>query len=178
MVHLAAGREGICDSALCLGINNTVSRFFCGGEFGPGLSDAIVCTTVEVEEDPSMPRLRRIASRLAYFLVSCGSTGSIYLCVLYAVSRGGSVRGTGLGTTTFVTVIIPDLGVGEDVMGDVEDVWDDDEEEVADVVTDALDELDRLDELDELVGEGVDEEEREAGGRGLAEAVRGGKIVE
>lgn len=85
------------------------------------------------------------------------------------MSRGGSVRGAGLGTITLVTVMMPDLG--EDVVEDVEEVSGVDVEGVEDV-------LSELDELDELAGEGVDVEEREAGGRGLAEAVRGGKIVE
>jgi len=84
--HLITGREGSCDDALCLGINNTVSSFFCGGGFELGPSEITVCTMVEVEEVLSMPRWRRIASLLAYFLASRGNTGSIYLCVLGAVS--------------------------------------------------------------------------------------------
>lgn len=143
------------------------------------------------------------ASRLAYFLASRGSTGSMYRCVLGAVSRGGLVRGAGLGTVIFVTVIMPDRGTGEDVVIDVEGVGDvDGVEEGGDVVVDELDEFDLLEELDELAGEGVDivgdalecnagacvfdnvevtglvTEGREAGGGGLAETVRGGKIVE
>ena len=112
------------------------------------MSEATVCVMVEVEEGLSMPRSRMAASRLAYFLASCGSTGSIYLCVLGAVSRGGLVRGEGLGTIILVTVITPDRGVGEGVVADVDGV-----EEGMDV---AVDELDELDLLDELAGEGVD----------------------
>jgi hypothetical protein len=76
-----------------------------------------------------------------------------------------------LGTIILVTVITPDMGEGEGVVEDVEDVCDDDAEEVADVVVDAL---------GKPAGEGVDvvAEEREARGGGLAEAVRGGNIVE
>jgi len=98
-----------------------------------------------------MPRSRMTASRLAYFLASCGSTGSMYLCVLGAVSRGGLIRGAGLGTIILVTVMIPDRGMGEGVVADVDGV-----EEGMDVVVDELDDLDLLDELDELAGEGVD----------------------
>jgi hypothetical protein len=147
--HLAADRGGSCDDALCLGINNTVSGFFCGGGFGVGWSEAPACAVVEVEEDSSMPRWRMIASRLGYFLASRGSTGSMYLCFLGAGSRGGLVRGAGLGTMILVTVIIPDLGTGEGV---VEEANIGGVEEGVDVaVVDALDELELL---DELVGEG------------------------
>lgn len=184
-------------------MNNTVSGFFGGGGFGVGFPGTTVCVTVEVE-GLSMPRSRRTASRLAYFLASCGSTGSMYLCVLGAVSRGGLVRGVGLGTLILVTVITPDLGAGEGVEADAEDVGDADgiEEGGDAVVVDELDEPDLLEELEELTGEGVgvarDVLERKAGvvvignvevaglvtegrdadGGGLAETVRGGKIVE
>ena len=183
-------------------MNNTVSGFFGGGGFGVGFPGTTVCVTVEVG-GLSMPRSRRTASRLAYFLASCGSTGSMYLCVLGAVSRGGFVRGVGLGTLTLVTVITPDLGAGEGVEADAEDVGDTDGiEEGGDavvVVVDELDEPDLLEELEEPTGEGVGvvrdvldrkagvviignaglvTEGREAGGGGLAETVRGGKIVE
>ena len=98
-----------------------------------------------------MPRSRMTASRLAYFLASCGSTGSMYLCLLGAGSRGGLVRGAGLGTITLVTVIIPDWGMGEGVAADIEGVGDvDGIEEGIGVVTDEL-----LDEFDELSDEGV-----------------------
>ena len=89
-----------------------------------------------------MPRSRMTASRLAYFLASCGSTGSTYPCVLGVVSRGGLVRGAGLGTIILVTVIIPDRGTGEGVVAD-----DDGVGESTGVAAD---------ELDELAGEGVD----------------------
>ena len=176
-----------------------MSGFLGGGGFGVGFPEATVCVRVEVEEGLSP----MTASRLAYFLASRGSTGSMYRCVLGAVSRGGLVRGAGLGTVIFVTVIIPDWGTGEDVVVDVEGVGDvDGVEDGGDVVADELDELDLLEELDELAGEGVDivedvlewnagtcvfdnvevtglvTEGREAGGGGLAETVRGGKIVE
>ena len=171
-----------------------MSGFLGGGGFGVGLPEAIVCVRVEVEGGLSMSRSRMTASRLAYFLASWGSTGSMYLCALGAVSRGGLVRRAGLGTIVFVTVIIPDLGRGEGVVGDVDGV-----EEGGDVV---VDELDLLEEPDELAGEGVNiagdvlewkaggcvfggvevvglvTEGRETGGGGLAETVRGGKIVE
>lgn len=196
--HLAAGREGSCSNALCLGINNTVSGFLDSDGFGVGLPEATVSVTVEVEEGLSMPRSCMIASRLAYFLASWGNTGSMYLCVLGTVSRGGLVGGAGLGTIIFVTVIIPDCGTGEGVMDDVEGVGDvSGVEEGGDVVI--VDELDLLEELDELAGDfvrdvlerkadtgvfgsvevvGLVVEGREAGGGGLAETVRGGKIVE
>jgi hypothetical protein len=105
-----------------------------------------------------------------------------------------------LGTITFVTVMTPDWRTGEGVVTDVEGVGDvDGVEEGGDVV---VDELEPLEELPELAGEGVDvvgdilelragacvfgsaevvglvAEGREAGGGGLAETVRGGKIVE
>ena len=54
---------------------------------------------------------------------------------------------------TFVTVMIPDLGVGGGVVEDVGEVSDDDAEEIVDVVVDGLAELDPLDELGR---EGVD----------------------
>lgn len=176
-----------------------MSGFLGGGGFGVGFPEATVCVRVEVEEGLSP----MTASRLAYFLASRGSTGSMYRCVLGAVSRGGLVRGADLGTVIFVTVIIPDRGTGEDVVVDVEGVGDvDGVEEGGDVVVDELDELDPLEVLDELAGEDVDivgdvlewnagacvfdnvevtglvTEGREAGGGGLAETVRGGKIVE
>jgi len=108
-----------------------------------------------------------------------------------------------LGTIIFVTVITPDWGAGEGVIVDVGGVGDvDDVEEGGDVVVDELDGVDLLEELEELAGEGVDivgdvlewkagacafdsvevtgliTKYREAGGGGLAETVRGGKIVE
>ena len=55
-----------------------------------------------------------------------------------------------MGTIIFETVMMPDLGMGEGVVEGVEEVWDDEAKEVAEVVVDALDEL------DELAGEGVD----------------------
>lgn len=180
-----------------------MSGFLGGGSFGVGSPEATVCVVVEVEEGPSIPRSRMTASRLAYFLASCGSTGSMYLCVLGAVSRGRLVRGAGLGTIIFVTEIIPDLGMGEGVVAGGEVVGDvDDVEEGGDVVVDELDELDLVEELVEFAGEDVDvvgdvlereagavifgrvdavefvTEGREVGGAGLAETVRGGKIVE
>lgn len=177
-------------------MNNTVSGFFGGGSFGVGSPEATGSVMVEVGELLSMPRSRKIASRLAYFLASWGSTGSMYLCFLGTVSRGA-----GLGTIILVTVITPDLEMGRGV-ADEEAGSLDGAEEVVDVVVDAPSELDLLDELDELEGVGVDVvddvwerkaragvfgrveaarmgiEGREAGGRGLAEAVRGGKIAE
>jgi len=106
---------------------------------------------VELDEGFSIPRSRMTASRLAYFLASCGSTGSIYLCLLGVGSRGGLLGGVGLGTIILVTVITPDWGVGEGVVADVEGVGDvDGVEEGMGVVADEL-----LDELDELRGEGV-----------------------
>lgn len=163
--------------------------------------------TVVVEEDLSMPRSRRTASRLAYFLASRGRTGSMYPCFLGVAPRGGLIRGTGLGTITFVTVIIPDFGVGGGIAADVEEVdvdgvVEDAVDIVASVVVDVSSEPDLLEELEEFVDEGVgvmddvrerrvesgvfagvevvgmNIGEREVGGRGLAEAVRGGKIVE
>jgi len=89
--HFAAGRGGTCGNALCLGINNTASGFLGGGGFGVGFPEATVCVRVEVGEGFSTSRSRMTASRLAYFLASWGSTGSMYLCVLGAVSRGGLV---------------------------------------------------------------------------------------
>ena len=180
-----------------------MSGFLGGGGFGVGLPEATVCVRVEVEV-LSMSCSRMTASRLAYFLASWGSTGSMYLCVLGAVSRGGLVRGAGLGTIIFVTVIIPGWGTGEGVVAEVEGVGGiDGIEEGGDVVVvDKPDELDLLEELDELTGEGLDlvgdvlewkagacifdsvgvvglvTEGREVDGGGLAETVRGGKIVE
>jgi len=151
-----------------------------------------------------MPRSRMTASRLACFLASCGSTGSMYLCLFGVGSRGGLVRGAGLGTVILVTVIMPDWGMGEGVVAGVEGVGGvDGVEEGMDV---AADELDLLDELDEVGGEGVGvgvgvgrdvlerkagavvfgsvevvvlvTEGREAGGGGLEETVRGGKMAE
>lgn len=107
--HLATDREGSCEKVLCLGINNTVSGCLGGGGFGVGLPEAACCVTVEFEEGLSTPRSRITASRLAYFLASCGSIGSVYLCLLGADSSGGLVRGTGLGTIVFVIVIMPDF---------------------------------------------------------------------
>lgn len=126
----------------------------------------------------------------------------MYPCVFGVVSRGGLVRGAGLGTIIFVTVITPSRGMGEGVVVDV-DVDDVDcAEEGGDVVVDELDELDPLEELDELAGEGADTagdvfgrgigavifggagvvglvtEGRKVGGGGLADTVLGGKIVE
>lgn len=198
--HLAAGREGSCDDALCLGMNNTVSGFLGGGSFGARSPEATSCVIVEVEDDSSTSRLLMTASRLAYFLASCGSTGSMYLCVLGAVSRGGLVRGAGFGTIILVTVTIPDRGAGEGIVIGIEDLSGvDGVEEGRDVVADELNELDLLEELGEFTGKGVDvvgvalgrkaaavsveaaglvTEGREVGGGGLAEAVRGGKIVE
>ena len=75
----------------------------------------------------------------------------MYLCLLGVGSTGRLVRGAGLGTVILVTVIIPDWGVGEGVVADVEGVDDvDAAEEGIGVVADEL-----LDELDELRGEGV-----------------------
>jgi len=128
----------------------------------------------------------------------------MYLCVLGAVSRGGLVRGAGLGTIIFVTVITPDLGTGEGVVAGGEVVGEvDGVEEGGDVVVDELDELGLVEELVELAGECMDvvgdvlerkagavlfggrahvvgfvTAGREVGGAGLAETVRGGKIVE
>lgn len=66
----------------------------------------------------------------------------MYLCVFGVVSRGGLVRGAGLGTIIFVTVIIPGWGMGEGVVTDVEDVGNfDSAEEGGDVVADELDGL-------------------------------------
>jgi len=96
---------------------------------------------VELDEGLSIPRSRMTASRLAYFLASCGSTGSIYFCLLGVGSRGGA----GLGTMILVTVMIPDLGVGDGVVAGVDGVG-----EGIGVVTDEL-----FDELDELRGVGV-----------------------
>jgi hypothetical protein len=121
----------------------------------------------------------------------------MYLCVLGTLSRGGLVPGTSFGTITLVTVMMPDLGAGEGVVAGVQ-VCDVDGVEVVDAITG----LDLIDELDELAGEGVDGIEdvlerkaggdvfgsaevvgmdiggRGAGGRGFAETVRGGRIVE
>jgi len=99
-----------------------------------------------------MVRSRMTASRLAYFLASCGSTGSIYPCVLGVVSRGGLVRGASLGTMILVTVIMPDWEVGEGVVTGVEDGGDVDGVDIVGEV----DEVDLFDEVDELAGEGVD----------------------
>jgi hypothetical protein len=142
--HLAADREGNCDDTLCFGINNTVSGFFGGGGFGP--PEATGSVAVEVEEVLLMPRSRITASRLANFLASCGSTGSMYLCLLGAVSRGA-----GLGAIILVTVIMPDLGMGEG-MAD-EEAGDVDGVEGVGVVVDAPSGFDLL---DELAGTGVD----------------------
>lgn len=101
-----------------------------------------------------MPRSRATASCLAYLLARCGSTGSMYLCLFGVGSRGGLERGTGLGTMTLVTVMIPDLGMGDGTVVGVEGVGDVDgvEEDVGVIA----DELDLFDELDELGGDGVD----------------------
>jgi len=137
-----------------------VSGFLGGCGFGVELSEATGCVTVEVDEGLSMPRSRVTASRLAYFLASCGNTGSTYLCVLGVVSRGGLVRGAGLGTIILVTVIIPDWEAGEGVVAGVEDGGDvDGVEEGVDVVVDEFDELGPLDELEELASEGMDDVE-------------------
>ena len=128
-----------------------MSGFLGGGGFAIDPSEVTVSVIVE-PEGLSMPRSRMTASRLAYFLASCGSTGSMYLCFLGAVSRG-SVRGTGLGTVTFVTVIIPDRGTSEGVVADVEGIGSVCGVEVGtDVVAD---ELGLLDELDEPEGGAV-----------------------
>jgi len=127
----------------------------------------------------------------------------MYPCFLGVVSRGGLIRGAGLGTIVFVTVIIPDLGLGEGIAADVDELdVDGVVEDVVDVVVDMLSEPNLLEELEESVDEGVgvvedvrerrvkpgafegvevvgmDIEGRDGGGRGLAEAVRGCKIVE
>ena len=126
----------------------------------------------------------------------------MYPCVFGVVSRGGLVRGAGLGTIIFVTVITPCRGMGKGVVADV-DVDDVDcVEEGGDIVVDEPDGLDPLEELEELAGEsvatvgdvlgrGIDAvifgstevvglvtEGRKVGGGGLAETVLGGKIVE
>lgn len=145
--HLAAGREGSCDDALCRGINNTGSGFLGGGVFGVEPSEATVCVIVELE-GLSISRSRMTASCLAYLLASRGSTGSMYLCLLGVGSRGGLVRGAGLGTIILVTVIIPDLGMGEGVVADVEGV--DGVGGVEEGIGIVVDELGPLDELDEL----------------------------
>lgn len=144
--HLAPGREGSCGNVLRLGINSTVSGLGGGGGFGVEPSEVTVCVIVELE-GLSMPRSRMTASCLAYFLASCGSTGSMYLCLLGVGSRGGLVRGTGLGTIILVTVIRPDWEMGEGVMADVEGV--DGVGGVGEGVGVVADELDLL-ELDEL----------------------------
>lgn len=108
-----------------------------------------------------------------------------------------------MGTIIFVTVIIPDLGVGEGIAADVDEVdVDGVVRDVVDVVVDMPSKPDLLEELEESVDEsvgvvedvrerrvesgvfegvevvGMNIEGRDVGGRGLAEAVRGGKIVE
>lgn len=156
-LHLATGREGSCDGILRLGINNTVSGLFSGGGFVIRPPVANFCVTVELEEDESMPCSRMTASRLAYFLASCGSIGSMYPCFLGAASRGRLARGGDLGTVTFVTVIAPDLCTGEGVAVDSGVVCGvDDVEDGTDVVVNAFDELDLLDKLDELRDNTVD----------------------
>jgi hypothetical protein len=198
-LHLATGPEGSCDGVLRLGINNTVSGFFSDSGFVIGPPAAKVCVTVEVEEDESTSRSRMTASRLAYLLASCGRTGSMYPCFLGAPSRGRLVRRADLGTVTVLTVITPDLGTGEGVAVNSGKVCGvDDVEDETDTVVNAFDELDLLVKLDELRDKtpdvvedvwesrpvvfwsvaGIDMVEREAGGRGLAETVRGGKMVE
>lgn len=127
----------------------------------------------------------------------------MYPCFLGVVSKGGLIRGAGLGTIIFVTVIIPDLGVGEGIAADVDEVdVDGVGRDVVDVVVDMPSKPDLLEELEESVDEsvgvvedvrerrvesgvfegvevvGMNIEGRDVGGRGLAEAVRGGKIVE
>lgn len=100
-----------------------------------------------------------------------------------------------MGTVILVTVIIPDWDADKGVVFDVEDMVDVDGVEEGENVV--VDESGELEELDELAGEGADiaggtlerkagafifdglvVEGRDAGGGGLAETVRGGKIVE
>lgn len=87
-----------------------------------------------------------------------------------------------MGTIIFVTVMMPDLGAGEGVVPDVEEVDVDGAAE--DVVDESVGVAEDVRELRvepgifegvEVVGMNIDEREV---GRGLAEAVRGGKIVE
>lgn len=115
---------------------------------GVELPGTTVCVIIELEEGFSVSRSRMAASCLAYLLASCGSTGSMYLCLLGVGSRGGLVRGAGLGTMILVTVIIPDLGMGEDVVVVVDGV--DGVGGVEEGVGVVVDELDLSDELEEL----------------------------